>query len=68
VWLPSTGPGSSGATFHFEAEEHITTEYSHKFDLSDFSKVARKAGWVLAHHWTDAREWFAVVLLERAGG
>jgi dimethylhistidine N-methyltransferase len=67
VTLPSTGPSSSGGTFSFEVGEHITTEYSHKFELEEFSEVALRAGWSLAHHWMDARAWFAVVLLERTG-
>lgn len=52
-----------GLEIHFDAGEHVITEYSHKYDLESFSNVARAADWEIERFWTDEREWFAVVLL-----
>jgi uncharacterized SAM-dependent methyltransferase len=52
-----------GSVFDFETDDYIVTEYSHKYDLADFSSLAAEAGWEVDHVWTDAQDWFAVVLL-----
>lgn len=48
----------------FDAGEHITTEYSHKYDLETFASMAATAGWKIREAWTDPRDWFSVLLLE----
>ena len=52
------------ADIQFAAGEHIVTEHSHKYDLSQFEGMAREAGFRLAKHWSDEREWFSVCFLE----
>jgi dimethylhistidine N-methyltransferase len=47
----------------FAAGDHITTEYSHKFDIAGFTAMAERAGWRVGEVWTDPAEWFAVVFL-----
>ena len=51
-------------TVSFSAGEHIVTEHSHKYDLSQFEAMARASGFRLAEHWSDQREWFSVCFLE----
>jgi dimethylhistidine N-methyltransferase len=48
----------------FRAGEYITTEYSHKYDLADFSRMADRSGWRVRAAWTDPRQWFSVLFLE----
>ncbi len=48
----------------FTAGEHIVTEHSHKYDLDQFREMARAAGFRLARHWSDERDWFSVCFLE----
>lgn len=55
------------ATIDFSAGEHIVTEYSHKYDLQQFEDMARQAGFRLAEHWSDERDWFSVCFLEVDG-
>jgi dimethylhistidine N-methyltransferase len=57
---PDTGPPTA---VHFAAGEHITTEYSHKYDLEDLRELADGAGWSITQLWTDPQNWFAVALL-----
>jgi dimethylhistidine N-methyltransferase len=47
----------------FRAGEPIRTEYSYKFDVQDFAKLARSAGFTPQDVWTDDRKYFAVVYL-----
>lgn len=47
----------------FEEGEFIITEYSHKYDLENFGRLAESTGWRIDRVWTDERDWFAVVLL-----
>ncbi len=56
-----------GEAFEFREGEHIVTEHSHKYGLDQFVDLAAGAGFQLAGHWTDDREWFSVCLLEVAG-
>ena len=48
----------------FDSGEHITTEYSHKYDLGSFADMAARAGWEISSGWTDDRGWFSVLLLK----
>lgn len=47
--------------FEFQAGEHITTEYSHKYTVDGFAKLAAKAGFSLKHQWSDPQEYFAIL-------
>lgn len=49
--------------FSFAAGETIHTEDSRKFTLESFGELARGAGLRPESHWTDEREWFALVSL-----
>lgn len=48
----------------FAAGERILTEYSHKYTIDGFAKLAAEAGLTPTSVWTDAREYFAVMYLE----
>jgi L-histidine N-alpha-methyltransferase len=50
----------------FRAGEHITTEYSYKYDLDEFAALASRGGWEVGRSWSDRREWFSVLLLHPA--
>lgn len=52
------------ATVMLSEGEHIVTEHSHKYDLPQFEAMAREAGFRLARHWSDERDWFSVCFLE----
>ena len=47
----------------FEKDERITTEYSYKYSLEQFNKLALRAGLEVKHVWTDANMWFSVQYL-----
>lgn len=49
------------------AGEHIVTEHSHKYDLTQFQEMAAAAGFRLTKHWSDERDWFSVCFLEVDG-
>jgi dimethylhistidine N-methyltransferase len=53
--------------FHFDENETICTEYSHKFCLDDFRNLAARAGLIMKKVWTDDRHWFGVVWLTTEG-
>jgi uncharacterized SAM-dependent methyltransferase len=53
----------AGETFEFAPGEAIRTEYSHKYTVEEFAQLARPAGFVLHHHWTDTARDFAVLHL-----
>lgn len=55
-----------GLPVHFEAGERIHTEYSHKYELEGFEKLARSAGFLMQRHWVDDARYFALCLLEPA--
>lgn len=55
-----------GETFDFHDGEYIHTEWSHKYTPARFSSLAKPAGLEIEHCWTDAREWFALVMLRGA--
>jgi dimethylhistidine N-methyltransferase len=52
----------AGEVFRFAEGEAIRTEYSHKYDIEAFCRVAESAGLALREAWTDASDWFAVAL------
>lgn len=55
-----------GARFHFAAGEKMLVEYSCKYSLPQFERMAAGAGLRLAQTWTDPDQMFAVTLLRRA--
>lgn len=55
-----------GKTLAIAAGERILQEVSRKFEVDGFARVARTAGLVVEGVYTDARGWFADVLLRRA--
>ncbi|TWT60995.1 L-histidine N(alpha)-methyltransferase [Rubinisphaera italica] len=48
------------STFHFEKQESICTEYSHKYSMDSFREMALKAGFHEDRCWTDPNQYFAV--------
>jgi dimethylhistidine N-methyltransferase len=52
----------AGDTFSVERGEYIVSEYSHKYTLKGFAKLAGDAGWDVHEVWTDAKDWFSVQL------
>lgn len=54
-----------GRSFTFEAGETIRTEYSHKYTIEGFARMASKAGFAPRRVWTDQKSLFAVHLLTR---
>ena len=46
----------------FRAGEFIHTENSYKYDLDGLTAMLERAGFAQAQAWTDAQNWFAVVL------
>ena len=53
-----------GEAFSLARGDYLLTEYSHKYTLEDAAAQAAAAGLALRHAWTDACEWFSVLLLE----
>ena len=50
-----------GVDFHFVGGEQIVTEYSYKYTLEGFARVAASAGFREASRvWTDPEQLFAV--------
>ena len=47
--------------FEFQAGEPITTEYSHKYKIDQFAKLAAQAGFLLKHQWSDPKDYFAIL-------
>jgi len=56
----------AGQQFRFAAGEAIRTEYSHKYTISGFHRMAAAAGWQPEQVWTDPQSCFAVHLLRHA--
>lgn len=56
-----------GERFHFESEETILTEYSHKYTLEAFDTLAADAGLETKHVWTDPKSLFSVQYLVPTG-
>jgi dimethylhistidine N-methyltransferase len=55
-----------GRRIAFAAGERIHTEHSHKYDITGFHGLARRAGWQPLMVWTDAEALFSVHVLEAA--
>ncbi|MEL7185734.1 MAG: L-histidine N(alpha)-methyltransferase [Pseudomonadota bacterium] len=53
------------AEFEIADGEKILTEYSHKYTLEGFEKMANDAGFEVARVWTDENELFSVQFLTR---
>ncbi|HUA64342.1 MAG TPA: L-histidine N(alpha)-methyltransferase [Alphaproteobacteria bacterium] len=49
--------------FRFEEGEHIITEYSYKYTLRGFERLALRAGFDLVEHWEDPDDLFSVLFL-----
>jgi dimethylhistidine N-methyltransferase len=49
--------------FHFRTGETILTEYSHKYSLDDFARLASLSGWTVQQVWTDEEQMFSVQYL-----
>lgn len=49
--------------FSFEEEEYITTEYSYKYTLEGFQRMALKAGFEPMKNWEDSDHLFSVLFL-----
>jgi dimethylhistidine N-methyltransferase len=47
----------------FDEGERIHTESSYKHDASTLAALASASNFIIAHTWTDARRWFADVLM-----
>lgn len=54
-----------GSTFKFAVGESILTEYSHKYTIDSFSRMALTAGLTARNVWSDPNEMFAIFYLER---
>lgn len=66
IWIVSETQQSVNIGEHtvsFDAGEKIFTEYSHKYTIDGFAKLASRSGFVLHKHWTDDDRMFAVLHL-----
>ncbi|MEM1069495.1 MAG: L-histidine N(alpha)-methyltransferase, partial [Planctomycetota bacterium] len=50
-------------SFELRKDEQILTEYSHKYTVEGFAKLASEAGLTLKAHWMDSDDLFAVLHL-----
>jgi dimethylhistidine N-methyltransferase len=57
--------GIAGRRFHFAAGELIHTENSYKYAIDEFRALAERAGFRVAHSWTDKADLFSVHYLRR---
>jgi dimethylhistidine N-methyltransferase len=53
----------AATTIAFERDEALITEYSHKYTIPGFRRLALRAGWRADQTWTDDAQGFAVHLL-----
>jgi len=53
-----------GREIPIRSSEAILTEYSYKYTLHGFQRLASRVGLDTVHVWTDAHHWFAVFYLE----
>lgn len=49
--------------FRFDEGEYITTEYSYKYTLPGFARLALRAGFELVENWEDSNHLFSVLYL-----
>ncbi len=54
----------AGERFAFRAGATIHTENSHKYGHRDSRLLLRAAGWGVVEEWTDAQQWFSILLAE----
>ena len=54
----------AGRAFSMRAGETIHTENSHKYGPRDARLLLRAGGWTVRREWTDAADWFAILLAE----
>ncbi|MBX3560610.1 MAG: L-histidine N(alpha)-methyltransferase [Sphingomonas sp.] len=54
----------AGERFVFRAGATIHTENSHKYGHRDSRLLLRAAGWGVVEEWTDAEQWFSILLAE----
>ncbi len=52
-----------GQRFEFTFGERILTEYSHKYTVDGFARMAAEAGLQVSRAWTDDQNWFCVMYL-----
>lgn len=57
-------PDGEPVRVQFAAGEPIVTEYSYKYTIAGFERIAGAAGFRLVQAWTDERKWFAELLFE----
>ncbi len=57
---------AAGVPIAFVADETIHTEGSHKYTVGGFQALARAAGWLPTHVWTDPDDPFSVHCLAAA--
>ena len=57
----------AGHVIDFQSDEHIVTEYSHKYSQQDFETLATSAGLEPVHAWRDSRGLFSVQYLTVPG-
>ncbi|HSX63861.1 MAG TPA: L-histidine N(alpha)-methyltransferase [Pseudoxanthomonas sp.] len=55
-----------GRRFHFDEDEAMLVEYSHKYSDAGFAALAAAAGLAVADGRNDARDWFGLRLLQPA--
>jgi uncharacterized SAM-dependent methyltransferase len=49
-----------GAPITFAAGEKIVTEYSYKYTIEEFARLATRSGWTVQQLWTDPEHLFSV--------
>ncbi|MEZ6119960.1 MAG: L-histidine N(alpha)-methyltransferase [Pirellulaceae bacterium] len=54
----------AGHVFHFEKDETIRTELSHKYSLPDIQQMAAAADMDVAQVWSDPQDWFSVFYMQ----
>jgi dimethylhistidine N-methyltransferase len=58
--------GDLASTYHFEENETIHTENSHKFTLEAIEQISRQAGMHLVRQWLDDKRYFCLTLFRPA--
>jgi dimethylhistidine N-methyltransferase len=71
MWLRASRPQQvqfpGHAPLRFAAGDGIRTEYSCKYDVEEFARLAEGADWQLQKVWTDSQNLFSLQLYRRAG-
>lgn len=58
----------AGEEFYFRRGERVLTEYSHKYTIAGFARLAEASGFSMQRFWTDDRNYFAVAYLTSSVG